>query len=44
MTVTLAFKAFAKPIPCLTIRSVRAQENIGVHFGAPLLVNIFLKK
>jgi hypothetical protein len=26
------------------IRSVRAQENIGVHLGAPLLVEHFPKK
>jgi hypothetical protein len=26
------------------IRSIRAHENIGVHSGAPLLVEHFLKK
>src|SRR6516165_6732205 len=36
MIVTLAFKAFAREI-----RSIRAQENIGVHSGAPLHVEHF---
>ena len=40
MIVSLAFKAFARAMPCSTpsSRSVRAQENVGVHAVAPLLV------
>jgi hypothetical protein len=48
VTVALAFKAFAKAIPMLNafsrdIRSIRAQENIGVHSGLPCSSNISLK-